>query len=66
MNQEEIHRLTNEIIWNYCEGDHNLVFKLCMSIHKILVTCGVKLDIPMYATARLMVARDVLRVWEGD
>ena len=64
--QEEILRELNEILWDYCKPDHKLVSDLCMAIHRIVKTRGITLNHPMYHTARLIVARDVLRIWEPE
>jgi len=66
MNQGEITTKLTFIIWRYCLENSIISHKLNEPITRILERRGITPDVPMYATARLMVARDVLRVWEGD
>lgn len=65
MTQNEIKNFTNKIIMQYAQthGINNI--RIAGTMLKILDARGIKPTMPMYATARLMVLRDLLRVWEA-
>ena len=65
MEQHEIFYRTTAIIHSYTKRAGISYFNATCPIRRILQTRGITPDLPMYATARLLVTRDILRVWEG-
>ena len=70
MEQRDIYDLTTEILYNYAvrEGNTNIYFEIAKAARRILTRRGIYENgksCPMYATARLLVTRDILRMWKG-
>ena len=66
MNQEQIYDLTTEIIYNFAarNGNTDYYFSIMKSVRHILNRQGIHQNSkPMYATARLLVVLDLLRIW---
>ena len=64
MTQEEIHRELDEIIRRYCNRENDNDFYIWKDIKKIARHRGI-IGKPMQATGFALIARDVLRIWEG-
>ena len=65
MEQKEISIQWSELIWRYCNREYRSPWELRSRVDVILFARGVTPDLPMYATARLLVLRDVLNELEG-
>ena len=65
MNQEEISLQLWELLIRYEWRTGNEALVLWALINDILGRRGISLGSPMKATAQLLVARDILRIWEG-
>ena len=68
MNQEQIYDLTTEIIYNFAARmeNTNIYFDIMKSARRIMNHRGIyenAKSCPMYATARLLVVLDLLRIW---
>ena len=66
MNQKEIYRETSRIVQRWCcqQPGRPLAREFFIKVDYILFTRGIMpLEHPMYATARLLVVRDLLRIW---
>jgi hypothetical protein len=67
MEQYEITDKMSAIIALYCSRPgHASVPEVLNYMSVILWRRGITTTMPMYATARLLVLRDLLRVWEGE
>ena len=66
MNQNEIYRNTSAIIsyWAAQKPGRPLTREFFIRVDNILKMRGIRpLEHPMYATGRLLVVRDLLRIW---
>jgi hypothetical protein len=66
MEQLQIVRESNDIVMRFFNGNYTEAWKMMHTANNILKLRGITPTMPMYATARLMVLRDLLRVWEGE
>ena len=62
--QQDIAIELHEIIWRYCNRENDNPFYIWQDIKRIARHRGV-IGKPMQATAFALIARDVLRIWEG-
>ena len=63
--QEEVYNQLNGILHKYV-STHGRSTELAKAIHRIMEHRGITNDLPMAPTAMVLIARDVLRVWEGS
>jgi len=71
MEQREIYDLTTEIVYNYAarKNNTNIYFEIMKIARRIMSNRGIyenAKSCPMYATARLIVTRDVINQLEGN
>ena len=66
MTQQEISIQWSELVWRYCNREYRSPWELQSKVDVILFARGIMPNLPMYATARLIVTRDVINQLEGN
>ena len=65
MTQDEIRRKLDGLIMEYCKWSNAKAMQLVTQIHRQLQLDEFSISMPMYQSARLLVARNIILKWEG-